>query len=123
MNHRHFLGGGSLATLVARESIAATAFLRRWSLGTLRRVDPELSQRLLEQQSLWHEARVTGTDAEIVRQGEAMCRGWLAAVDCLEAASEPDEPRHSVRLTADQAAQLRAGLRQALEVLEFTGHL
>jgi hypothetical protein len=121
MTDYHSPGHGSLGTLVARESIAAAAFLRRWSLGTLRRVDPELSQRLLEQQSLWHEARVTGTDEETVRQGEAMCRGWLAAVERLEAAGEPDEPRHTVRLTVDQAAQLRAGLRQALEALAFAG--
>jgi hypothetical protein len=71
---------------MARLSVAQASYLGRWSLEALRRVDAELHDRVVEQRDLAAEAFVTGEDEEFLQHGEAMCRGWLAAVECMEAA-------------------------------------
>lgn len=63
---------------------AARAFEKRWTLATLRRVDPELHALLLGQQADWHESLVKGDMHDLVDQTDAMCRGWAAAVKALE---------------------------------------
>jgi hypothetical protein len=68
---------------------AASAFESRWTLNALRRVDPELHARFLEQEHLWDAALVTGTDAEIEEQTAAMCRGWAKVTARMQA--EPDD--------------------------------
>lgn len=72
-------------------SAAAVAFESRWTMRALRRVDADLAQALDEQRHLFHEAILIGEDDEVRQQGEAMCRGWVAAVRRLEDAQEPDD--------------------------------
>jgi hypothetical protein len=57
---------------------AASAFEARWTLRALRRLDPVLYGRFIEQQSLWDEALITGSEGDVIEQTEAMCRGWQA---------------------------------------------
>lgn len=64
---------------------AADAFLSRWRLSTLRRLDPELHGLLIEQENLYNAALVTGTADEAREQSAAMVRGWRAAVARCEA--------------------------------------
>src|SRR3954447_1575738 len=72
-------------------SAAAVALERRWTLAALKRVDPDLAERLSKQQELFNRAAVTGTIEEVEAHGAAMCRGYAAAVRALEANSEPDD--------------------------------
>lgn len=106
-------------------------------MHALRRVDAELHARLVEQCQLWHEAQIVGDEAEVERQGEAMCRGWVAAVARMEREGEPDDAyilgqhgnllvaigerkaahevvrdgRQAVWLTPDAVAKMAAGLQ------------
>lgn len=77
--------------MVQQECAAAAAFESRWTLRALRRVDAELYEAVCDQRSLFHEALITGEDAAVREHGEAMCRGWAAAVRRLEEAAEPDD--------------------------------
>ncbi len=72
-------------------SSAAKAFESRWSLQSLRVLDPELHARLEAQQSLWHEAMVTGSAGDVREQTDAMCRGWRAVTERMEKAGAPDD--------------------------------
>ena len=72
-------------------SAAAVAFERRWTLAALKRVDPDLAERLSKQQELFNRAAVTSTIEEVEAHGAAMCRGYAMAVRALEANSEPDD--------------------------------
>jgi hypothetical protein len=60
---------------------ARDAFEARWTASNVAVVDGDLYERFREQESLWHEATVTGTDADIQEHGEAMCRAYLALQD------------------------------------------
>lgn len=77
--------------MIRKESSAAAAFESRWTMRALKRVDKELCQAVEEQQQLFHEALLKGEDAEIQEHGEAMCRGWVAAVRRMEQEQEPDD--------------------------------
>lgn len=77
--------------MLAQESAAAAMFESRWTMRALRRVDVELCQAVEEQSGLFHEAILTGEDDQIREHGEAMCRGWQAAVVRMEQAGEPDD--------------------------------
>ena len=68
---------------------AASAFESRWTLRALKRVDPELAALLSEQERLWGEALVTGSEAEIEEQTAAMCRGWAKVTARMQ--DEPDD--------------------------------
>lgn len=57
---------------------AASAFEARWTLRALRRLDPVLYGLFIEQQSLWDEAMITGSESDVIEQTEALCRGWHA---------------------------------------------
>lgn len=70
---------------------AESAFRSRWRLSTLRRVDAGLHQALREQIDLYHAALVTGSDADLKIQSEAMVRGWRAACAALESPLQPDD--------------------------------
>jgi hypothetical protein len=72
-------------------SDAARAFESRWTLRALWRVDPDLHAMFLEQQALWNQALVAGSDAEIEEQTAAMCRGWAAITRRLVEAEAPDD--------------------------------
>jgi hypothetical protein len=84
----HSLG---VASLVARLSIAQTSFETRWSMDALQRVDADLHARLVEQRELWHEAQIVGDEVEMERQGEALCRGWVWAIERMERKGEPHD--------------------------------
>jgi hypothetical protein len=71
-------------------SEAAQAFEQRWTLAALRRTNPDLHGRLREQRNLFDQMLVTGSLAEVERHGAATCRGWMAAVQAMESAEEPD---------------------------------
>lgn len=77
--------------MVAKESAAAAVFESRWTLRALARVDPELRQNLKEQSDMFREALLLGEDEEIKEQGDAMCRGWAAAIQRMVQAEEPDD--------------------------------
>jgi len=77
--------------MIGRESAAAAVFESRWTMRALKRVDAGLHQALDEQRSLFHEAILTGEDDQIREHGDAMCRGWQAAVVRMEQAQEPDD--------------------------------
>jgi hypothetical protein len=70
---------------------AAAIFESRWTMAALRRVDGDLHRRLRLQSSLFDTAMVTGTAEEIETHGAALCRGYAAATQALEAAVEPDD--------------------------------
>jgi hypothetical protein len=69
---------------------AAVAFEQRWTLAALRRVDAGLHARLLRQHALWTAALAGDDVVEVVAQGEAMVRGWRAAVAAMIAEGEQD---------------------------------
>jgi hypothetical protein len=133
------------AKLMARLSVAQASYLGRWSLEALRRVDAELHARVVEQRDLAAEAFVVGEDEEFLAHGEAMCRGWLAAVERMEAAAAPQDAymlgQHGgtivaigpsamgelsgmydarlVWLTPDQVAQMWVGLQTLATIKEL----
>lgn len=69
----------------------AEAFERRWTMRALRRVNPDLHQRLQEQIDLFHQVKFLNEAPDIEAHGAATCRGWQAAVEALEKAGEPDD--------------------------------
>ena len=135
----------ALSALVARLSIAQASFDTRWSMDALQRVDAELHGRLVEQRQLWHEAQIVGDEVEMERQGEALCRGWVWAIERMERAGEPDDAymlgqhgnllvaigerkaahsvvrdgRQAVWLTPDAVAKMAAGLQTLATLREL----
>ncbi len=77
--------------MVKAECIAAAAFESRWTMRALRRVDSALYEAIEEQRLFFNEAIWSGEDDQIAEHGKAMCRGWIAAVQRLESAQEPDD--------------------------------
>lgn len=82
---------GLVERMLRQESAAAAVFESRWTMRALRRVDPDLCQAVDEQRALFHEAILTGEDDAIREHGDAMCRGWAAAVLRMEQAGEADD--------------------------------
>ena len=80
-----------IGAVMRRVSDAAAPFESRWTLTALHRLDPELHDRLLDQQSLYHQALVTGEADDVEEQSAAMCRGWAAVTRVMEAAAVPDD--------------------------------
>lgn len=72
-------------------SEAARPFESRWTLRALYAEDKELYLRFREQQALWSEALVTGSEIDIQEQTDAMCRGWHAIVLRMDEAGAPDD--------------------------------
>ena len=70
---------------------AAEAFESRWTLAALKRVDADLHRIFNEQQGLYHQALITGSDQEVEEQAAAMCRGWAAVARAMEAAGTEDD--------------------------------
>ena len=70
---------------------AAEAFESRWTLAALKRVDADLHRLFNEQQGLYHQALITGSDHEVEEQAAAMCRGWAAVARAMEAAGTEDD--------------------------------
>ena len=80
-----------IAAVMDRVSRAAAPFESRWTLRALLRHDPELYERLLDQQSLYHQALITGGPDDVEEQSAAMCRGWAAVTRVMESAAVPDD--------------------------------
>ena len=91
--------------LVERENAAAAAFESRWTRRALRRVDPELEQRLGEQRELLSGALASGIDRDIRLHGEAMVRGWHAAIARMAA-----EPAGAFLVGEDPASGMRVAI-------------
>jgi hypothetical protein len=70
---------------------AAEAFESRWTLNALNRIDPDLHRIFGEQQDLYHEALIRGSDHEVEEQAAAMCRGWAEVARAMEAAEAKDD--------------------------------
>ena len=83
--------GAAIRKWVPAVTEAAVAFERRWTLMALKRIDPDIYRRLLDQRSLFEKAAVTGTPKEIEEHGAAMCRSYAMAIRVLEAAAVPDD--------------------------------
>ncbi len=69
----------------------AAMYESRWTLHALELVDSELHAALTEQVDMFHEQLVTGEDEEIIDHGEAMCRGWRAAIVAMEQSNIADD--------------------------------
>lgn len=80
-----------VSVLIEKENAAAAAFESRWTRQALVRADPELEQRLSEQRNLFSWALGTGHDDLILEHGEAMVRGWHAAIKRMADAVVPDD--------------------------------
>ena len=83
--------GPDIVAVMRRVSDAAAPFESRWTFAALHRLDPELHDRLLDQQGLYHQALVTGEADDVEEQSAAMCRGWAAVTRVMEAAAVPDD--------------------------------
>ncbi len=83
-------------TWVENVAADAAAFEGRWTMLSLKRVDPDLADDLDAQRDLWHEAkflyrsRADGHD-ELVAQGAALCRGYAVAVRTMEEVAAEDD--------------------------------
>jgi hypothetical protein len=77
--------------MLAQTGTAAAAFESRWTMHALQRVDADLHQAVEEQQQLFHVMLLLGDEKQIKEHGEAMCRGWAAAVARMEQHKEPDD--------------------------------
>ena len=84
-------GALDLAAVMRRVSEAAAPFESRWTLIALQRIDPDIHERLVEQQSLYHQALITGDFSDVEEQAAAMCRSWVAVARTMEAAAVPDD--------------------------------
>jgi hypothetical protein len=72
-------------------SEAAVPFEARWTEAALRRIDPELHDRFRKQRELFNAALENGTIDEVVHNGAAMVRGYVAVVAAMEAAGASDD--------------------------------
>jgi hypothetical protein len=70
---------------------AALPFEARWTEAALRRIDPGLHDRFRKQRELFNTFLENGTIDEVVKQGAAMVRGYVAVVAAMEAAGAPDD--------------------------------
>jgi len=85
------VGEPLIPRVMAQVAEAAQAFESRWTLAALKRVDADLHRLWGEQQDLYHEALITGGDPEVEEQAAAMCRGWAAIAQAMEAAGAEDD--------------------------------
>ena len=85
------VGEPSIPHVMGQVGEAAKSFESRWTLAALKRVDADLHRRFDEQQGLYHQALITGSDHEVEEQAAAMCRGWAAVTRAMEAAGAEDD--------------------------------
>jgi hypothetical protein len=90
---------------------AQRAFESRWTLQSLRRVNPELYVRFTEQQEITAEAQVTGSDSERRAQEEALERGWRALVTAMQ-----NQPENAYLTGLDGRTGLRVAISEQLAV-------
>lgn len=75
----------------AKVGDAALPFQARWTEAALRRIDPGLHDRFRKQRERFNAALESGTLDEVVAQGAALVRGYVAVVAAMEAAGAPDD--------------------------------
>jgi hypothetical protein len=75
----------------ALASEAAQAFEARWTFALLKRVEPDLAQRLLHQREVFREACISGTNSDVARHGTGVTRGYAVAIKAMEDAGEGDD--------------------------------
>lgn len=80
--------------MINKQSQIAATFESRWTLGALLRAAPELHEALADQLGMFHESLVTGSDEDIIKHGDAMCRGWAAAIVAMEKSGIADDAYH-----------------------------
>jgi len=80
--------------MLNKQSDAAAKFEARFTMNALLREAPDLHEALEDQRGMFHESLVTGTDSDIVVHGEAMCRGWAAAITAMEKSGITDDAIH-----------------------------
>ena len=85
------VGEPSIPRVMGQVGEAARSFESRWTLAALKRVDAGLHRRFTEQQDLYHQAQITGSDHEVEEQAAAMCRGWAAVTRAMAAAGAEDD--------------------------------
>lgn len=98
--------------MVRKVSNDAAMFESRWTMRALKRVDHDLCEAVEEQQSLFYEAIMLGDDPQIKEHGEAMCRGWSAAVLRMEQAKEPDDS-YVVGICSTTGLKVAVGVQRA----------
>lgn len=72
-------------------SEAALSFEGRWTMKTLRRINPGLHEAMSEQLALWGEACVCGTVKDVAEHGGATVRGYQALTKAMLASGEADD--------------------------------
>src|SRR3954469_8831185 len=80
--------------MLAKISSPAALFEARFTMNALLQEAPDLHEALEDQRGMFHESLVRGTDNEIVEHGEAMCRGWAAAIIAMEKSGITDDAIH-----------------------------
>ncbi|MCA1452165.1 hypothetical protein I6F35_02910 [Bradyrhizobium sp. BRP22] len=74
-----------------RVTAAALAFEARWTRNALRRVAPDLADRLDLQTRLYQEAVEDGTAEQIETHGGGMCRGYAMCAAAMQTAGAADD--------------------------------
>ena len=80
-----------IATIMAKVSDAEANFRGRWNLETLKKVNPELSEKFDRQSQNYQRALLIGGEADIEDEGAAMVRGWHAIFEAMAAAAQEDD--------------------------------
>ena len=81
--------------MLKKTSELAATYEARWTMNALLREAPDLHEALEDQIGMFHDSLATGDDDnEIVEQGEATCRGWMAAVERMEKSGISDDAVH-----------------------------
>src|SRR5215471_4186060 len=75
----------------AKVSEAAVPFEARWTEAALRRIDPALHARFQMQRELFNTALENGPLDEVVDNGAATVRGYVAVVAAMEAVGARDD--------------------------------
>ena len=80
--------------MLKKTSELAATYEARWTMNALLREAPDLHEALEDQIGMFHDSLSQSDDAEIIEQGEATCRGWLAAIDKMEKSGIADDALH-----------------------------
>jgi len=81
----------TITELMQKVGEAEKAFLSRWHLSTLEKIDAELYQNVMDQLSMYNEALVTESVEDAVNLGEGMIRGYAVAVKAMDEAGAVDD--------------------------------
>lgn len=74
-----------------RVAAAAAGFVGRWLCDTLRLVDADLHEAIVDQEGMLNRAYLEGDKQEITVHGLAMARGWRRAAQIMLKSGMPDD--------------------------------